>query len=100
MHRCAATPTADSSKTWSARSRIPSGAPNARHTADDVRDESGVGDLLVGHELDQEAIIRVQAGSLELGDRELGKTVLEKVEFDVLLIEDQSLKHSPAIERP
>lgn len=59
-----------------------------------------MGDLLVGHELDQEAIIRVQAGSLEFGDRELGKTVFEKVELDVLLIEDQSLKHPPAIERP
>ena len=46
-----------------------------------------MGDLLVGHELDEEAVISVEPRCLELGDRELGEAVFEKIEFDVLLVQ-------------
>ncbi len=60
-------------------------------TTDDVRQEPSVGDLLIGHELNQEAVISVEPGGLEFRDRELGKAVFEKVELDILLIKGQSL---------
>lgn len=46
-----------------------------------------MGDFLVGHELDEEAVISVEPGRLELGDRELGESIFEKIEFDVLLVQ-------------
>ena len=45
-----------------------------------------MGDLLVSHELDEETVSSVEPGCLELGDRELGEAVFEKIELDVLLI--------------
>ena len=57
-------------------------------------------DLLVRHELDEETVLRAEARCVEVIRRELCKPMMEQVELDVLLIEDQSLKHPPAIERP
>jgi hypothetical protein len=48
-------------------------------------------DLLLGHELDQVTIIRVQAGCLELGIRETLQSIAEQVEFNPLLVESQVL---------
>jgi hypothetical protein len=46
-----------------------------------------VPDLLVGHELDQEAVLGVDARVLELLDGELGESVVEEVELDELLVQ-------------
>ena len=48
-------------------------------TAEHVGEDGGVGDFLVGHELDQEAVLGVQAGLLEFLGRELGQPVVETI---------------------
>ena len=55
-------------------------------------------DLLVGHELDEVAVISSEAGGLELRDRKLRKTVFEEVELDVLLVKGQRLQCSTSNE--
>jgi hypothetical protein len=47
--------------------------------------------LLLGHELDQVAVVRVQASRLELGIRKALESIAEQVEFDPLLVEGQVL---------
>ena len=60
-------------------------------TAQNVGDEIGVTDLLIGHKLNQEAILCTQARCLEVVDRELGQSIVEEVELYPLLVECQTL---------
>ena len=61
------------------------------HTADDVRKEPGVRDLLVGHELDEVAVFGIETGRVEIALGELSQSVMEQVKFDVFLVERQAL---------
>lgn len=54
---------------------------------DDVGQERGVADLLVGHELDQRDVIGSETGLGEVLGGESGDTVVEQVELDPLLVE-------------
>ena len=48
-------------------------------------------DFLVGHELNEEAILGVDTCSIEVLCRELGQAVVEEVELNIFLIQAQVL---------
>lgn len=58
-------------------------------TLQDVRDQVGVSDLLLSHEADELSLLGVNTLGVELGVREPGETVVEKVELDPLLVQSQ-----------
>jgi hypothetical protein len=61
-----------------------------RSRSQDVAEKSSVTDLLVGHELDQKAILRSETGVLEIFNREHCQAVVEKIQLDPFLIQSQS----------
>jgi hypothetical protein len=58
-------------------------------TLQNVRDQVGVSDLLLGHEADELSLLGVNTLGVELGVREPGETVVEEVELDPLLVQGQ-----------
>lgn len=62
--------------------------------AENVAEKGGVSHFLVGHELDEETVGSSQPGGLEIRHAEFGKTIVEQIELDVLLVQAQSLSMS------
>lgn len=60
-------------------------------SAQDVAQQGGVADFLVGHELDQESIVGGEACSLKVFDREASESIVEEVQLDPLLVEGDGL---------
>lgn len=60
-------------------------------STEDVCDQSGMSNLLVGHELDEEPIVGSQASILKVLNRELRKTEMEEVKLDPFLVQCKSL---------
>lgn len=61
----------------------------------DVGQHRCVADFLVGHVFDEEAVFGCQAGFFEVFDGEAREAIMEEVEFNVFLVQSESL-HSLA----
>lgn len=57
----------------------------------DVADQGCVANFLICHKFDQESISRGEPSGFEIGNGEAGKTVMEEVQFNPLLVESHSL---------
>lgn len=64
---------------------------HGRCSAKNVREQRGMSNLLVGHELDEEPIIGSETSILEVLDREFCKTEVEEVKLNPFLIQCEGL---------
>lgn len=54
--------------------------------AEDIGDQGGVSDFLIGHEFDEESVFGGETGGFEIFSGKSGEAVVEEIKFDPFLV--------------